>query len=309
MNKLIKLLSITMLILVILFSSTQSIVLAEFNPSIAYIAKNSTISGRDGVSYFGVLDPDSGFFQHYKGDSIPLSMASVIKVVVALAVLDDLELGKYNLNSSAVMPNWASGDGNPGSTVISNLERMLGPSDNSATNALIVKAGGLDSVTKKAKKYGLKNTTMNCLLSPVYINSTTCRSKNVSTIRDLVTAMNVIRTKNTVNSKAMITPMINTKYTYNHTNRVFNKCGLNSKSLGDVGVFEIIVNGVKKQYVYATMVDFPSGNGAYYDSRTEPAKGQNPTNLLSDKKDPISKATQWLINDLKEGFVIKDGAQ
>jgi D-alanyl-D-alanine carboxypeptidase len=308
MNKYYNLLSITMLILALVFSNSQYRVMAEFNPSIAYIAKNSTISGRDGVSYFGVLDPDSGLFQHYKGDSTPLSMASVIKVVVALAVLDDLELGKYNLNSSAVMPNWASGDGNPGNTVVSNLERMLGPSDNSATNALIVKAGGLDGVTNKAKKYGLKNTSMNCLLSPVYINPTTCRSKNISTMRDLVTAMNIIRTKNTINSKAMIAPMINTKYTYNHTNRVFNKCGLNSKSLGDVGVFEITVNGVKKQFVYASIVDFPSGNGAYYDSRTEPAKGQSPTDLLSDKKDPISKATQWLINDLKEGFVIKDGS-
>ncbi len=290
----------------VLFGTTMA--KAEVYTSIGYIAKNSTIAGYDPVSYFGVLDPATNNFQHYKGDSIPLSMASVIKVVVALAILDDLDSGKYTLNSSAILPSWANGDGSASTTVIGNLEIMLGPSDNSATNALIVKAGGLAAVTAKAKKYGLTNTSMNCLLSPVTINSTTCVSKNVSTMRDLVKAMNIIRIRNTANSKAIIAPMITTKYTYNHTNRVFNKCGLNSKSLGDVGVFEIDFNGVKKQYIYAAIVDFPNGDGAYYDSRTEPLTGKLPITSLTDKRDPISKATQWLIDDISQGFVIRDGA-
>jgi D-alanyl-D-alanine carboxypeptidase len=305
MKNILKSLTLLMLIIVIFNSITAN---AELNPSMAYIAKNSTIGGKHPVSYFGVLDTQTGNFQHHKGDSLPLSMASVIKVVVALAVLEDLEGGKYSLNSSAILPSWAYADGSPSTTVKGNIDRMLGPSDNSATNALIVKVGGLDAVTVKAKKNGLTNTSINCLLSPKFINSSTCKSKNVSTMRDLVKAMNIIRTKNTVNSNAIIAPMTKTAYTFNHTDRVFNKCGLNSKSLGDVGVFEIEKDGIKKQYVYAAIVDFPNGDGGYYDSRTEPLPGKSITNQLTDKRDPISKATQWLINDIKQGFVVKDGS-
>ncbi|MGL4757759.1 MAG: serine hydrolase [Patescibacteria group bacterium] len=298
--------ALIIILIVILCISVSSMAQTAPSPSLKYISQNSKIAGYDPVSYFGVLDTTSGMFQHYRGDSYPLSLASVVKVVVALAVLDDLETGKYTLNSPAILPGWASGDGSAGTTVVSNLERMLGPSDNSATNALIIKAGGFDQVNAKIKKYGLTKTTVTCMLSPIYLNSSTCRAKNLSTMRDLVRAMDVIRTKNTINSLAMTKPMINTKYTYNHTNRVMNKTGLNSKSLGDVGVFEITQNGVRKTFVYALIVDFPYGGGGYYDSRTEPLPGTVPTTSLTDKRDPVSKATQWLINDLSQGFVIKN---
>lgn len=304
--KLLNYIFILCFVIVITFTNIKTYAISS--PSVGYIAKNSKINGYDPVSYFGVLDPSNGNFQHYRGDSAPLSLASIVKVPVALAVLDDLDSGKYTLSSAAILPSWASGDGSAGTTVLENLKRMLGPSDNSATNALIVKAGGLDQVTAKVRKYGLNNTSINCLLSPQSINYNTCRSKNVSTMRDLVKSMDIIRTRNTANSKAIINPMITTSYTYNHTGRVFNKCGLNSKSLGDIGVFQVTANGATKQYVYAAVVDFPNGDGAYYDSRTEPLAGKIATTSLSEKRDPISKATQWLINDLSQGFELTNGA-
>ena len=48
------------------------------------------------------------------------------------------------------------------------------------------------------------------------------------------------------------------------------------------------------------------GEYKYYDDKTEPPVGKSPTTSLSDKRDPISKATQWIINDLQGGFVLEN---
>lgn len=301
---------ITALIAAIFGLGNVTNVYAASNPSLAYIAKNSKINNQDPISYFAILDTTSNKLQHYKGDSTPLSLASVVKVIVALGVLDDVINNKYTLTTATTRPSYAYADGGYGKNVLQNLEFMLGPSSNNATNILINRVGGFAQLNAKVKKYGLNNTKIACMLSPVSINGSTCTDKNRSTMRDLITAMNEIRKSTIPASVEMKRIMTNTYYTYNHTARMYNKCGMNSKSLGDVGVFKITKDGVTTEYIYAAIVDFPStsvNSGGYYDDKTEPAKGKVPTTNLKDKRDPISKGLQWLENDLQQGYQLVQG--
>jgi D-alanyl-D-alanine carboxypeptidase len=293
----------------VVLATTSIAALAASSPSLKYIAENSKINQKDPVKYMGVLDTESGNFQHFNGDKTPLSLASTAKVLVAVAVLDDLNTGKYSMTTPITLPSWANAtDGSAGATVKSNLYRMLNYSDNSATNALILKTGGFKNLNSKLTKYGITNSSIKCLLSARYINSNTCSVKNSSTMRDLVTAMNVIRKDNGVASNYMKDSMRTTPYTYNHTGRLYNKYGINSKALGDVGVLGVTSNGVKKEYVFAAMVEFTDGRGNTYDNKKDPQSGQIISTDPESKTDPISKSIQWLVNDLRSGFTIREGS-
>jgi Beta-lactamase enzyme family len=170
-----------------------------------------------------------------------------------------------------------------------------------ATNALIVKIGGFETLNSKLKKYGLEDSKINCLLSPKVVSTKSCIGTNQSTMRDLVYALNTIRIKNTTSSRLMLSALKKASNTFNHTNRVFNKYGINANTLADVGVVEV----KDKEYVYALNVDFNGSkdSGSNYPTGTT----KSPTTSLKDKKDPVSKTIQWIVNDLEKGFVVKEG--
>jgi beta-lactamase class A len=270
--------------------------------NLAYIAKNSSAAKSPKAKYIGLLDTQSSKFQGYNADAIPASLASTAKILVALVVLEDLELGKYNLNSSVTMPSWARAlNGSVGSNVKENLIGMLQDSDNNATNALIVKIGGFDIINSKLKKHGFTNSKINCLLSPKFKSNKSCIGNNQSSMRDLVYALNSIRIKNTDSSKLIVTSLKKATNTFNHTNRIYNKYGMNSNALADVGVIEVN----DKEYVYSINADFKGTKDSGNNYNT--AGPNKPTTLLTDKKDPISKTIQWIVNDLTSGLQVKDG--
>jgi D-alanyl-D-alanine carboxypeptidase len=270
--------------------------------NLEYISKNSKVFNSPTAKYIGLLDTVSNKFQGYNADQKPTSLASTAKIIVALVVLEDLELGKYKLTTSITIPDWARAfNGNVGSNVKKNLQRMLRDSDNMATNALIVKIGGFETLNSKLKKYGLEDSKINCLLSPKVVSNKSCIGTNQSTMRDMVYALNTIRIKNTSNSRLMLSALKKASNTFNHTNRVFNKYGINSNTLTDVGVVEV----KDKEYVYAVNVDFKGSKDSGSNYPTAIAK--SPTTSLKDKKDPVSKTIQWIVNDLEKGFVVKEG--
>jgi hypothetical protein len=298
--------SFVILISLLALSST----LANAAPSpivLKYIGTNSTIGGYDPVKFIAILDTNDNTLQSYNGLLKPESLASTIKIVVAFAVIIDIMQGKYTLDSPTPLPTVALGNGEYGATVSKNFEYMLGPSSNSATNALIVKAGGFTELTRKVRA-GNRNlvfTEIGCYLSPTVVNSTTCPVRNKSNMRELVYTMANIRelTRSAAAAKARDS-MQKSHYTHNHTNRVYNKTGMNDFFYGDVGVINVKNNGIARDFVYAMGIECLTGDCAYYDDKTEPPVGTLPTKLLSDKRDPVSKATQWIINDLEKDFVL-----
>jgi D-alanyl-D-alanine carboxypeptidase len=274
--------------------------------NLRYIGNNSKVGSSPAVNHIGLLDTSTNNFQGFNADIKPTSLASTAKVIVALVVLEDIQNGKYTLNSSVIMPDWARAfNGYVGSNVKENVLGMLSDSDNNSTNALIVKAGGFVTLNSKLKKYGLEDSAIRCMLSPKTVSSKSCIGTNQSTMRDLVYAMNEIRIRDNSTSRFMIDALKKAKNSFNHTNRLFNKYGMNSNTLADVGVIATDINGIHKEYVYAVNTDFKGtkDNGNNY-ATVGPKK---PTKLLTDKKDPVSKAIQWIVNDLEKGFKVKEG--
>lgn len=274
--------------------------------NLRYIGQNSSVASSPNVKHIGLLDPNLDRFQGYNADVSPSSLASTGKVLVALAILDDINTKKYTLSTKVTMPSWAkSTDGNVGTNVRENIRRMLQYSDNSATNVLILQAGGFEGINSKLKKYDLVDSSIKCLLSPKVVTNQSCIGTNRSTMRDLVYAMNLIRVRNTTTSILMVDSMKATNNTFNHTNGVFNKFGINSNALADVGVISVKTGGKRKEYVYAINVDFKGTTDKGSNYKTTGVK--NPTNSLTSKKDPVSKAIQWIVNDLEKGLTVREG--
>lgn len=122
-----------------------------------------------------------------------------------------------------------------------------------------------------------------------------------------IIATNWIREGTTPFHQAAKDPMIKTKYTHNHTNRIFNKSGMNSSTIADIGVFTATFNGKKKEYVFAVLANCINKDCNLYDEFTEPPTGKSAKTNLAEKTDPTSKAIQWAINDLQGGFALMNG--
>ncbi len=275
--------------------------------SLKFIANNSKVGRSPNVKYIGLLDTSTNQFQGFNSNQKPTSLASTAKVLVALAVLEDIQNGRYSLKTSTTIPNWARAtSGNVGSNVKQNIINMLKDSDNNSTNALIVKAGSFEGINTTLKKYGLNNSKINCVLSPKTVTTKSCIGTNQSTMKDLVNAMNLIRIRDNTISNFMISNLKKSRNNFNHTNGLYNKYGVNSLTLADVGVIATDIKGVNKEYVYAINCDFKGSNDSGNNYKT--IGPNNPTKLLTDKKDPVSKVIQWIVNDLEKGFKIKTNA-
>jgi hypothetical protein len=260
------------------------------------ISKESAINGNHPANRIAILNTSNGQLQGYQSDSSPKSLASIVKVFIALAVLDDIKNGLYALDSPALIADdFPKNNGAYGKTVKANLEYMLGPSSNMATNILIDTAGGFSEVNKKLGKYGINNTQIQSYLS--FKRGGISQGNNISNMRDLVIAVDTLRKDASEAAMLMKQAMMDSAYQYNHEGRVWNKTGLNADVLGDAGV--MTVKGVL--YVYAVTADCPDRRCAKYDSVTETPKGTTPTNQIDDKRDPISRVLQLVVNHLENG--------
>lgn len=115
-----------------------------------------------------VLDLKTGDYADLRGGK-PFPAASVIKLPILIAYLQDLDAGKVNLDETLVMrPELvASGSGymqdSPDWTKFSSrytLTKMIETSDNTATNMIIDRLGGIAYVNQRFKSWGLQDTVI-----------------------------------------------------------------------------------------------------------------------------------------------------
>ena len=99
----------------------------------------------------------------------PISAASTIKLPVLVALFQDVDAGKINLEEKLTMIEdvIGSGSGNmqyekPGTqfTVLETATKMMTISDNTATNMLIERMGGMDAVNQRFMDWGLASTRL-----------------------------------------------------------------------------------------------------------------------------------------------------
>ncbi len=130
-------------------------------------------------SYIIILNENK--FAAYNSDKV-LPAASTIKIPILIIALEMLDRGELILNEPIRLENDLIGGGagwiayEPLGTIFPFHElanEMIRISDNTATNLLIRRLGGIEVINKRIKEMGLKNTQINNLLPDLKGTNTT----------------------------------------------------------------------------------------------------------------------------------------
>jgi beta-lactamase class A len=130
------------------------------------------------------LDLQTGNYIDINGDRA-FSAASTIKFPIAIALFQEVEAGRVSFNEPLVMRRdlMVGGSGNMRSkragtsfTVAETLNKMMIISDNTATNMLIERLGGKDSLNQRFRSWGLQHTVIrNWLVDEKGTNTTSAK--------------------------------------------------------------------------------------------------------------------------------------
>ncbi|HEY9639777.1 MAG TPA: serine hydrolase [Coleofasciculaceae cyanobacterium] len=128
-----------------------------------------------------LMDLDTGDSFSLNGDS-SFASASMIKVPILIALLQDVDSGRVRLTEKMVMQQTdvAEGSGDLqyspiGSdyTVLEVITYMITISDNTATNMIIRRLGGIESLNQRFRQWGLQQTAIRHLLPDLEGTNTT----------------------------------------------------------------------------------------------------------------------------------------
>lgn len=145
------------------------------------------------------VDLDTGNYLDIKGDRV-FPAASTIKLPILMAFFQDLDAGKVKLDETLVMRNdlITNGSGEMqddpvGSrySVRETVTKMITISDNTATNMIIDRLGGIAKLNERFRSWGLKDTRIRNWLADLSGTNTTS-SKDMVRLLALVTKENLL---------------------------------------------------------------------------------------------------------------------
>lgn len=140
------------------------------------------------------LDLDTGNYLDIKGDRV-FPAASTIKLPILIAFFQDLDAGKVSLNETLVMRNdlITNGSGEMQDDPVGSrysaretVTKMITISDNTATNMIIDRLGGIKKLNERFRSWGLKDTRIRNWLADLSGTNTTS-SKDMVQLLALVT--------------------------------------------------------------------------------------------------------------------------
>lgn len=211
-----------------------------------------------------VVDLDTGNYAQINGDR-SFATASMIKVHILVGFFQEVDAGNIDLTEKLTMrqdlvaPHAGEMQYLPVGTQFSALEtaeEMIRISDNTATNMLIDRLGGIAAVNQRFKQWGLKQTVLNEWLPDL-------EGTNVSSPQDLVTLMSMVEQGQLVSLRSrdrllaiLRTPVTNTLLPQGigEGATIAHKTGDIGTLVGDVGLIDM-PNG--KRYLAAMMVQRP----------------------------------------------------
>ncbi len=118
-----------------------------------------------------VMDLETGDYVDIESNTV-FPAASTIKLPILLAFFEAVDLGKIDLNETLTVDRSfiASGSGNlqysPGKelTALETVTKMITISDNTATNMIIDRLGGIEFLNYRFRTWGLQNTYLRSML-------------------------------------------------------------------------------------------------------------------------------------------------
>jgi beta-lactamase class A len=210
------------------------------------------------------LDMDTNAYVDVNG-SAPFPAASTIKFPILVAFFQDIDAGKIRLDEPLTMTKElvAKESGNmqfqPPGTKFSALEtatKMIEISDNTATNMLIARLGGISALNQRFRSWGLTTTTINNVLPDLEgTNQTSAKELSLLLARvgqgDLVSVKSRDRMM-AVMQKTVTDTMLPRGLEEGAT--IAHKTGDIGTTVGDVGLIDL-PNG--KRYVGTVFVNRP----------------------------------------------------
>ncbi|MGD1875757.1 MAG: serine hydrolase [Mastigocoleus sp.] len=216
-----------------------------------------------------VLDLDNGSYVDLNGSTI-FPTASTIKIPILIAFFQDVDAGKISLEETLTMTQdtIAKGSGDmqfqsPGTkfSAIQVADKMMTISDNTATNMLIVRMGGIEALNRRFRSWGLVSTIIRNQLPDI-------QGTNTSSPVELGNLMVQIDKGKLVSlrSRDRILDIMG-RNTRRHLlpvglgegATIFHKTGNIGKMIGDVGLVNLPSG---KRYIISTMVVRPRNNSS-----------------------------------------------
>ncbi|MEH2461485.1 serine hydrolase [Nostoc sp.] len=214
-----------------------------------------------------LIDLDTGNYVDVNG-STSFPAASTIKLPVLIAFFQDVDAGKIRLDEMLTMQQdmVAGGSGTlqykPAGTKYAALEvatQMITISDNTATNMLIARLGGIDALNQRFRTWGLTNTIIRNQLPDL-------QGTNTTSSRELGNLMAIVSQGNLVSMPSRDLMLDILRRTQRDTllpsglgtgARVYHKTGDIGTMLADAG---LIVIPTGKRYIAAVMVQRPNND-------------------------------------------------
>ncbi|MFB2834845.1 serine hydrolase [Floridanema evergladense] len=211
-----------------------------------------------------VIDLASGNYADVNGNNA-IAAASTIKVPILIAFLQDVEAGKIQWDEKLTLKSefLASGSGNLRRQKVGGqykasdvVTRMIAISDNTATNMLIDRLGGMDALNRRFQDWGLTTTVLRNSLPDV-------KGMNTSSPKELAVLMARVM-RGELLSAASRDRMIEIMQQTENDNllpkgigegaKIVHKTGNIGSMLADVGIVNLPSG---KRYVIAVMVQRP----------------------------------------------------
>jgi beta-lactamase class A len=210
------------------------------------------------------LDLDTGDYLDIGGDRV-FPAASTIKLPILVAFFQDLDAGKVRLDEQLTMRSdlLTNGSGvmqyervGKKYTALETVTKMVTISDNTATNMIIDRLGGIAKLNQRFRSWGLKDTEIHRLLADLRGTNTTS-SKDMARVLALLVNNKLV----SMQSKEQVLDIL--RHTTIHTLLpaglgkgavIANKTGDIGFAIGDAG-FITMPNG--KRYLAAIFVKRP----------------------------------------------------
>lgn len=219
-----------------------------------------------------MVDLDKGNYYSFNGDMV-FSAASTIKVPILIAFFQDVDAGKIRLDEVMTMETTDIVDNSgemqysaPG-TKYSALEvatNMIVISDNTATNMIIRRLGGIDKVNQRFKQWGLQQTVIHDRLPDL-------TGTNTTSPKELTTLLTAVSQGQLISMASRDRAMFIMSKTETDTllpaamgagGQISHKTGDIKSMVGDSGIIDM-PNG--KRYVITTLMKRPDNDSRAQD--------------------------------------------
>jgi beta-lactamase class A len=218
------------------------------------------------------VDLDNNDYVEVRGETV-YSAASTIKIPILIAFFQDVDAEKIHLDESLTLTKELIGGGSgnlqyqkPGSKIsaLETVTKMSVISDNTATNMIVERLGGKESLNKRFREWGLNSTVINNALPDL-------EGTNTTSPKDLVKLLAMLDRSELVSLKSRDRIFSIMRQTTNQTllsqgieknATIAHKTGDIGLMLGDAGIIDM-PNG--KRYIGSVLVKRPHND---YSART-----------------------------------------